>query len=49
MTGFLRPLHPLTNFEMQMYYQDDEQLNLNNELKFNGVYSNKGWGICNNS
>ena len=29
--GFLIPPHPLTNFEMQKYYQ--------NEPKFNGVYS----------
>ena len=39
--------HPLTNFEIQKYHE--------NELKFNGVYSrnkneeNKGWGICNKS
>ena len=29
--GFLMPSHPLTNFEIQMYYQ--------NETKFNGVFS----------
>ena len=29
--GFLIPLHPLTNFELEMYYQ--------NEPKFNGVFS----------
>ena len=29
--GFLIPLHPLTNFEIQKYYQ--------NEQRFNGVYS----------
>ena len=35
--------HPLTNFKMQKYYQ--------NEPRFNGVYSgnrlskNKGWGL----
>ena len=28
---FLMPPHPLTNFELRKYYQ--------NELKFNGVYS----------
>ena len=28
---FLIPLHPLTNFEIQKYYQ--------NELRFNGVFS----------
>ena len=28
---FLIPPHPLTNFEIQMYYQ--------NELRFSGVYS----------
>ena len=39
------PPHPLTNFEIQKFYQ--------NEPRFNGVYSrnnlpkNKGWGICN--
>ena len=40
------PPHPLTNFEIQKYYQ--------NEPRFNGVYSknnlpgkNKGWGIRN--
>ena len=39
--------HPLTNFEIQKYYQ--------NEPKFNGVYSRnnlpkiKDGGICNNS
>ena len=34
------PPHPLTNFEIQKYYQ--------NESRFNGVYS-KGWGLCNKS
>ena len=29
--GFLIPPHPLTNFEIQKYYQD--------EYRFNGVYS----------
>ena len=29
--GFLMPPHPLTNFKIQKYYQ--------NEPKFNGVYS----------
>ena len=29
--GFLIPPHPLTNFEIQKYYQ--------NEARFNGVYS----------
>ena len=29
--GFLIPPHPLTNFEIQIYYQ--------NESRFNGVYS----------
>ena len=29
--GFLIPPHPLTNFEIQKYYQ--------NEPRFNGVYS----------
>ena len=31
MSGFLIPPYPLTNFEIQKYYQ--------NEPKFNGVYS----------
>ena len=41
------PSHPLTNFEMQKYYQ--------NEPGLNGVYSrdnlqkNKGWCIYNKS
>ena len=46
--GFLMPPHPLTNFEVQNYYQ--------NEPRFNGVYcrnilpkKNKGWGIGNKS
>ena len=30
-SGFLIPPHPLTNFEIQEYYQ--------NESRFNGVYS----------
>ena len=30
-TGFLMPSHPLTNFDIQRYYQD--------EPRFNGVYS----------
>ena len=38
---FLMPLHPLTNFETQKYYQ--------NEPRFNGVFSRnnlpKTWGI----
>ena len=33
------PPHPLTNFEIQKYYQNDAQLNPKNESKFNGVYS----------
>ena len=40
--GFLMPPHPLTNFEIKKYYQD--------EPRSNGVYSrnnlpkkNKGW------
>ena len=40
------PLHPLTDFEIQKYYE--------NEPRFNGFYSrnnllkkNKGWGIRN--
>ena len=42
------PPHPLTNFEIQKYYQ--------NEPRFNGVYSRnnlpkkkKRWSICNKS
>ena len=41
---FLIPSHPLANFEIQKYHE--------NESRFNGVYSrnnlpkkNKGWGI----
>ena len=30
-TRFLMPSHPLTNFDIQRYYQD--------EPRFNGVYS----------
>ena len=44
--GFLMPPHPVTNFDIQNYYQ--------NKPRFNGVYSrnnlppkNKGWGMCN--
>ena len=47
---YLIPPHPLTNFEIQKYYQ--------NEPRFNGVYSRDslpktqfhyGWGISNKS
>ena len=45
---FKIPPHPLSNFEVQKYYQ--------NEPRFNGDYSrdslpkkNRGWGICNKS
>ena len=31
--------HPLTNFEIQKYYQNDEQLSSQNEPKCNGLYS----------
>ena len=31
--------HLLTDFETQKYYQNDAQMSLNNESKFNGVYS----------
>ena len=44
--GFLMLLHPLTNFKIQEYYQ--------NESRFNGAFSrnklpkeSKGWDICN--
>ena len=37
--GFLMPPHPLTNFEIQKYYQ--------NEPRFNGVYSKDGAYIIN--
>ena len=44
--GFLKMSHPLKNFEIQRYYE--------NEPRFNGVFSrnnlplkNKGWGIRN--
>ena len=33
------PPHLLTNFEIQKYYQNEVQLNLKNEPKFNVVYS----------
>ena len=46
--GFLMLPHPLTNFEIQKYYE--------NEPRFNSVFSrnnlpkkNKRWGICNKS
>ena len=32
------PPHPLTNFKIQKYYQNDAQLSLRNESIFNGVY-----------
>ena len=31
--------HLLTDFETQKYYQNDAQMSLNKESKFNGVYS----------
>ena len=31
--------HPLTNFEIQKFYQNDAQQSSKNEPKFNGVYS----------
>ena len=31
--------HPLTNFEIQKYYQNDAQLRSQNEPKYNNVYS----------
>ena len=31
--------HPLTNFEIQKYYQNDAQRSSKNETKFNGAYS----------
>ena len=46
--GFLMPSHPLTDIEIQMYYQS--------ESRFNGVFSrnnfsekNKRWDIRNKS
>ena len=46
--GFLIKPHPLINFEIQKYYED--------EPRFNSVFSrnnllkkSKGWGICNKS
>ena len=30
--------HPLTNFEIEKYYQNDVRLSSKNEPKFNGVY-----------
>ena len=45
---FLIPPYPLTNIEIQKYYE--------NKPKFNGVCSrenlprkNEGWGLCNKS
>ena len=37
--GFLMPPHPLTNLEIQKYYQNDAQRSSKNEPRFNGVYS----------
>ena len=31
--------HPLTNFELQKYYQNEAQLSSKNEPRFNGIYS----------
>ena len=31
--------HPLINFEIRKYYQNDAQLSSKNESKFTGVYS----------
>ena len=47
------PTHPLTNFEIPRYYQNDTQLSSKRKPKF-GVYSRnnlskKGWHICNKS
>ena len=33
------PPHPLTNLEIQRYYENDAQISSKNEPKFNGVYS----------
>ena len=33
------PPHPLANFEIQKYYQNDAQLSSKNRPKCNGVYS----------
>ena len=33
------PPHPVTNFEIKTYYQNDAQLSSKNGPKFNGVYS----------
>ena len=33
------PPHPLTNFEIQKYYQNYAQQSSKNETRFNGVYS----------
>ena len=32
------PPHPLTNFEIQKYHQNDSQRSSKNETRFNGVY-----------
>ena len=28
-SGFLMPLHPITNFEIQKYYQNEPKFNVN--------------------
>ena len=33
------PTNPLTNFEIQKYYQNDPQLSSKSKPKFSGVYS----------
>ena len=35
-TGLLMSPHPVSNFEMQKYYQNDVQLSSQSETKFNG-------------
>ena len=33
------PPHPLTNFEIMIYYENDAQQSSKNKTRFNGVYS----------
>ena len=47
--------HPLTNLEIQKYYQNHAQRSSKNEIRFNGVYSRdnlpkiKDGGVCDES
>ena len=42
------PPHPLTNFEIQKYYQNDLNLmEFFQEIIFMKKKKNKGWDLCN--